>query len=86
MDVKKIDFIKEFMNSGLSGKYSTKASDVDPQQLKMGIKVEMEHTTNPIVSAKIALDHLTEIPDYYTRLAKMEEDAKKEGMLKHDED
>jgi len=47
----------------------------DPKQLEMGIKVEMEHTTNPIISRKIALDHLAEIPDYYTRLDKMEKEA-----------
>ena len=55
----------------------SKGKDVkhDPKQLKMGIEVEMEHTTNPVVSRKIALDHLKEIPDYYTRLDKMEKAA-----------
>ena len=47
----------------------------DPKELKMGIKVEMEHTSNPLISRKIALDHLKEIPDYYTRLDKMEKEA-----------
>jgi hypothetical protein len=47
-------------------------------QVKMGIEVEMEHTTNPLIAEKIALDHLTEFPDYYTRLAKMEKEAKNE--------
>ena len=45
-------------------------------ELKMGIEVEMEHTPVKSISKKIALDHLTEIPDYYTRLKKMESDAK----------
>ena len=53
----------------------------DPEQLKMGIEVEMEHTSEPIISRKIALDHLAEIPDYYTRLAKMEKEA---GVDHHD--
>lgn len=44
-------------------------------QLEMGIKVEMEHTDDPDMSVEIALDHLEEIPDYYTRLDKMEKDA-----------
>ena len=48
---------------------------VDKEQLRMGIKVEMEHTNNPVISKRIALDHLAEIPDYYTRLKKMEKDA-----------
>lgn len=46
------------------------------EQLQMGMNVELEHVdiTNgdPILTAKIALAHLKEIPDYYTRLAKME--------------
>jgi len=48
---------------------------VDPKQLEMGIKVEMEHTTDKKIAEKIALDHLREIPDYYTRLLKMEREA-----------
>ena len=48
---------------------------VDPKQLKRGIEVEYEHTNNPKLSKQIALDHLKEIPDYYTRLDKMEEKA-----------
>ena len=57
------------------GKSKGKEIDHDPKQLEMGIKVEMEHTTCPIISRKIALDHLVEIKDYYTRLKKMEEEA-----------
>jgi len=47
----------------------------DPEQSKMGIEVEKEHTTNPLIAEKIAWDHLAEIPDYYTRLKKMESEA-----------
>lgn len=49
---------------------------ISPQQLEQGASVEMEHTPDPAVAKKIALDHLAEIPDYYTRLAKMEAEAK----------
>ena len=49
----------------------------DEKELAMGIEVEYEHTDNPIIAERIALDHLTEIPDYYTRLKKMEEEAKR---------
>ena len=42
------------------------------QQLKMGIKVEFEHTKDRETAREIALDHLLELPDYYTRLADME--------------
>lgn len=47
----------------------------DPKELKMGIDVEYEHTSEPLIAKKIACDHLAEIPDYYTRLKRMEEDA-----------
>lgn len=42
------------------------------KQLEMGIRVEMEHTNNPKLAREIALDHLGELPDYYSRLKKME--------------
>jgi len=45
-------------------------------QLKMGIKVEKEHTKEPEVARKIALQHLDELPDYYTRLKKIEKPLK----------
>ena len=50
--------------------------------------VELEHglhdqTTNvtgddPVITGKIALAHLNEFPDYYTRLERMEEEAKRD--------
>ena len=58
----------------------------DLKQFRAGFGVELEHGTvdqrtnvtddDPLVTGKIALAHLTEFPDYYTRLAKMEEKAK----------
>lgn len=42
------------------------------RQLAMGIRVEMEHTGDREIAKRIAKDHLMEIPDYYTRLHKME--------------
>ena len=44
-------------------------------EIDMGMGVEKEHTSNPMIAKRIAEDHLTEIPDYYTRLKKMEEEA-----------
>ncbi len=67
--------ISEFAGAGYS---KGKNKGLDEEELRMGIEVEMEHTSNPVISRKIAYDHLTEIPDYYTRLAKMEKEAKKE--------
>lgn len=53
------------------------ASDYPSAQISKGIKVEKEHTNNPELAKQIAMDHLEEFPDYYTRLDKMEEEAKK---------
>lgn len=58
----------------------------DLNQFIMGLNTELEHgkkdyTTNvtnddPLTTAKIALAHLREFPDYYTRLSKLEAEAK----------
>ena len=57
-------------------------SKYDVEQFRMGMDVELEHGTvdpntnvtddDPLKTGKIALAHLNELPDYYTRLAKME--------------
>jgi len=43
---------------------------VDPTQLSIGVQVEMEHTNDPKIAQEIALDHLSEDPEYYTKLIK----------------
>jgi hypothetical protein len=54
-------------------------TEVDQDQLAMGVKIEQEHTSDPEKAKVIALDHLAEIPDYYTRLKAMEDAAKAEN-------
>lgn len=64
--------------------WETAAYDVE--QFRSGMDVELEHglrdpETNvtdddPRLTAKIARAHLNEFPDYYTRLDRMEEEAK----------
>jgi len=51
-------------------------SDFCPVQIAKGIQVEMEHTDDPHKALEIAMDHLTEISDYYDRLEAMEAEAK----------
>lgn len=46
----------------------TKPSDVSPEELAAGVKVEMEHTDDPALAEEIALDHLTEDPLYYKHM------------------
>lgn len=72
-EIPPIDFYIEFMNAGKSKGVNT---DINKDQLEIGIKVEMEHTTNPVIAEKIAMDHIKEIPNYYTLLAEMEAKAK----------
>jgi hypothetical protein len=60
----------------------------DVEQFRMGMDVELEHglhdlltnvtDSDPVVTGKIALAHLKEFPDYYTRLAKMEAEARRD--------
>jgi ribosomal protein S18 acetylase RimI-like enzyme len=50
-------------------------TNYDRLQLEAGMKVEMEHTDDAAEALEIAKDHLDEIPDYYTRLFKMEKKA-----------
>lgn len=60
-------------------------SKFDVEQFRMGMDVELEHglvdsNTNvsnddPLMTGKIALAHLNEFPDYYTRLEKMEKEG-----------
>ncbi len=58
------------------------SSPFDVEQFRAGMEVELEHGTrdpdtdvtgdDPILSGRIALAHLRELSDYYTRLARME--------------
>lgn len=63
---------------------------VDINEFRRGLEVEMEHGSawgdetnvtkdDPTITGKIAWAHLKEIPDYYTRLDKMEAEA--EGKI-----
>lgn len=60
-------------------------SKFDVEQFRMGMDVELEHGTensvtnvtndDPLMTGKIALAHLNELSDYYTRLEKMEQEG-----------
>jgi len=62
-----------------------KWDEFDVEQFRMGMDVELEHGTvnrttnvtndNPLMTGKIALAHLLEIRDYYTRLEAMEKEG-----------
>lgn len=67
---------------------------IDPEQMAEGYRVEMEHwrtvslltpgieLLGPPAIARIAYDHLRELPDYYTRLSRMEREGE-EYLRRH---
>lgn len=65
------------------------SSPFDVEQFRMGMDVELEHGSHDpstdvtgddaITTGKIALAHLNEFPDYYTRLARMEAEAERDS-------
>lgn len=60
-------------------------SKFDVEQFRSGMDIELEHglryphtnvsQDDPLTTGKIALAHLNEFPDYYTRLEKLEKEA-----------
>jgi len=60
-------------------------SEVDLEEFRIGLGVELEHGTqdpetnvtddDEALTGKIALAHLREFPDYYTRLERLEKEA-----------
>lgn len=88
------EFVTEATLSGLAkgktledlAKKHNVSIDTLSNQLKRGIKVEHEHTGDAETAKKIAMDHIFEDPEYYTKLAKVEEksihDPVRPGILK----
>lgn len=69
----------------IGGELGVDWSKFDVEQFRMGMDVELEHGTrdaktnvsddDPLATGKIALAHLNEFADYYTRLEQMEKEA-----------
>ncbi|OGI15476.1 hypothetical protein A3K63_01440 [Candidatus Micrarchaeota archaeon RBG_16_49_10] len=78
---------------GVGEKLGVRWDKFDAEQFRDGMNVELEHgrrdpktnvtNNDPVLTGKIALAHLNEFPDYYTRLDKMEEEAKKFHGIKN---
>jgi hypothetical protein len=45
-----------------------KPGEFNKADLEDGIKIELEHTSDPKIAEEIAMDHLTEDPEYYSKL------------------
>lgn len=80
--MKKQGHISDHMSLlNIAKKHGVKDSELR-SELKKGIKVEQEHTSNAKTAARIALDHLFEDPKYYTKLAKIKLEENKSSLNK----
>lgn len=59
---------------GLADNKSKK--DFDPKSMREGVRVEREHVRSKALAEEITSDHLTEDPQYYRKLKKMESSEK----------
>ena len=60
---------REWRNKLDGGKADDKTpDDFPPEDIEIGSRVEREHTSNPDLAAEIAIDHLSEDPEYYDKL------------------
>ncbi len=83
-----MEYKKEFNEEEaklIGNKLGIKWDKFDIEQFRKGMIIELEHgkidpdtdvsNDDPITTGKIALAHLNEFPDYYTRLEQMEKEA-----------
>jgi len=66
-------FMKQDAGQKMAAKLVKEESKIDKEklsQIKKGIEVDMEHTNDPKIALKIALDHIKEDPKYYDKLTK----------------
>ena len=69
----------------IGGRIGVDWTRIPIDEFRMGLSVELEHGAHDpetdvteddlLLTGKIALAHLKEFPDYYTRLARMEAEA-----------
>jgi hypothetical protein len=64
----------------IANKFKVSVDKIEAQ-IRKGVKIEMEHTDDKKRAAEIAMDHITEFPDYYDRLIKMEKNIKENKTL-----
>ena len=87
-DVAELDAEKEIEGEKLvggKGDEETEAS-FNVEQIKKGLRVEMEHTNDPLIALEIVYDHLTESETYYDELEKMESNFENNNEKQSDEE
>ena len=75
------DLKNDLTISDIDNKYPNVTHEYINQQLIKGIQAELEHTDNPEVAKKIALDHLNENIQYYEYLNKMESEMASQSEI-----
>jgi hypothetical protein len=70
---------KDVLKGGIADGKAITAYDLE--ELLTGIKFEMEHTRDGFIALEIAMDHLEGIADYYSRLRRLEREAKSDKLL-----
>ncbi len=79
-DALQID-IKNYKDKMPGGHADGKAIiNYDLKQLLIGINFERDHTKDNMLALELAMDHLERIPDYYTRLEKMDAECQSEKI------
>tara|TARA_R110000822_G_scaffold89598_8_gene207405 strand:+ start:268 stop:579 length:312 start_codon:yes stop_codon:yes gene_type:complete len=58
----------------ISDKFKVDVTKIN-KEIELGVNIELEHTDSKKLAKEITLDHLIELPDYYTRLKKMEQEG-----------
>ena len=75
-----VNFKERLKGGRADGKPITK---YDLKELVEGIRFEREHTDDSLLALEMAMDHLETIPDYYSRLHRMEKEVMSEKLLSH---
>jgi hypothetical protein len=70
---------KENLTGGVADGKAITAYDLD--ELLTGMKFELEHTSDRFVALELAMDHLERIPNYYSRLRRLEREAVSDQLL-----
>ena len=83
MSTEKLEIEDNRSVSELDMKYPELPHSFINEQLMAGIKHEMEHTEDPRVAKKIAIDHLLENIHYYEYLAEMEQKMQGKNIDEH---
>jgi len=82
MNAKMVDYLKDkYEGRTIYGIKESISSKALLNQIKKGLEVEKEHTDDPKIALKIAMDHIKEDPKYYDKLTKAGLEELNEGQF-----